>query len=116
MALESDQLRAIRKRCIELLDGDEWFMLEEDEIEARTTLSRYQDCNTQYAIVDFVLKLLREDFRLEPVELRNPRYCPGTGYVMRRPCGYDIYIKIRLTDSISNQQLHIMSFHPEQPY
>jgi len=116
MALESAQLRAIRSIFIELLENDHWMMLDQDEVEARKTLKRYQKCNTQYAIADFVLELLKKNFPLESVELTNPRYCPGTGYVMKRPYGYDIYIKLRLTDSISDQELHIMSFHPEQPY
>jgi len=115
MALESDQLRAIRNRFIELLEDGEWRMRREDEIDARKTLRCYQKCDTQYAIVDFVLELLKNNFPLELVELTNPQYRPGTGYVMKRPYGHDIYIKIRLTDSISREQVHIMSFHPEQP-
>ncbi len=115
MSLESDQLRAIRNTFIQLLENDQWLILEQDEIEARMTLKRYGRCNTQTAIADFVLELLKNNFPLQSVELTNPRYRSGTGYVMKRPYEYDIYIKIRLTDSISEQQVHIMSFHPEQP-
>jgi hypothetical protein len=115
MAHESDELRAIRKRFIGLFEADEWQIRRDDEIEARRTLKRYRECKTQYAIADFVLELLKNDFPLEPVQLTNTQYRPGTGYVMKRPYGYDIYIKIRLTDSISREQVHIMSFHPEEP-
>ena len=79
MALESAELRAIRVRCIELLQNDAWRMLEQDEIEARTTLKRYRKCNSQYAIVDFILELLKQGFPMESVELTNPQYCPGRG-------------------------------------
>ena len=116
MARESPELRAIRAQLIKLLEDDEWFMSEQDEVDARSTLKRHGECTTQYAIIDFILDLLRSGFGLEAVELTNPRYRPGTGYVMKRPFGYSIYIKIRLTDDISNQQVHIMSFHPDQEF
>jgi hypothetical protein len=90
-------------------------MLHEDEIEARRTLGCYRKCSTQYDIVDFVLELLKADYPMAAIALTNTKYCPGTGYVMKRPYGYDIYIKLRITDSISDPQVHIMSLHPEQP-
>jgi hypothetical protein len=115
MDRESAQLGRVRKRFVELLENDGWTMLYEDEVEARQILKRYGQCNTQYAIADFVLSLLRANHLMSAVELTNDKYRPGTGYVMKKPYGYDLYIKLRFTGSFTDEKVHIMSFHPEQP-
>ena len=115
MGQESAQLREVRQRLVELLENDCWMMLDEDEIEARQMLKCYGQCDTQYGIVDFVLSLLRSNYPMLVVELTNVKYRPGSGYVMKNPYDYDLYIKLRFTDSFTNDKVHIMSFHPQRP-
>ena len=98
-----------------LLENDDILMLEKVEREGRATLALYQPCKNQYDLIDFVADLLRSEFPMTAIELTNTEYRPGLGYVMIRPNEWDIYIKLRITDCISQPKLHFLSFHRERP-
>ena len=86
-------------------------MLREVEIEARQTLKKYQKCQCQYDVLDFILTLLKQNHPMSTINLTDAKYRPGTGYVMNWPYRWDIYIKMRSNESISDEKAHIMSFH-----
>ncbi len=115
MAQDNAKIAAIRTRLIELLDECDFFIDHAVEREAKHTLAIYKTCQSQYVIIDFILDLLQDGFPMVEVELNNEKYCPGNGYVMKRPYGYDIYIKLKIDESASRDRVHIMSFHPERP-
>lgn len=96
-----------RQELIRLLEADEYEITGKAEAEGRRILKQHMDHPTQWAVIEFALKLLKSSFPLHAVPQGDPPGSRGIGYEMRNADGRGLYIKLKLEGG----KAWLISFH-----
>jgi hypothetical protein len=113
MADEELSIDEARRRLIELIEAEDCDLTQAAVNDGREILRRSMRYPTRWAIVEYVLKLLRAKFPMHAVELGEPPGSLGIGYVMTNADGQGLYIKLRIED---DRLAWVLSFHTSKHY
>src|SRR5262245_59634236 len=87
---------AARAALIRLIEADEWEVTASAVSDARPILLRAGLPGTTFAVVEYVLRLLKDGFPMHPLPLGEPPGSAGTAYVMNNADGQGLYIKVKI--------------------
>jgi len=94
-----------RTRLIELLEAEECRITDKAERAGRQILGQWMPLPTQWAIFEFALQRLRDNFPLHAVPQGDPPGSRGVAYEMRNVDGKGLYIQTaaRRRESLAHQ-------------
>lgn len=96
-----------RAELIRLIEAGDFQITDKAEQEGRRILLQWVAVPTQWAVMEFGLRLLKTNFPLHAVLQGDPPGSHGTAYEMRNCDAKGLYLKFRL----ENGKAWLISFH-----
>ena len=102
-----------RRLLIGLFENDDWRITERARREGFPILRRLGvPYPTDWALVEYVLSLLRENYPMHIIQRGNPPGSRANGYVMNNSDGHGLYIELTIEEErIGRPVAWIISFH-----
>lgn len=106
------RLEDVRRRLIALLDAADYRATKRALEEGFQILKDWGITPTEWGLVDYILKRLRQGHPIREAPQGDPPGCHGIAYELKHADSSDLYIKLRIDEqSFGHELVIVISFH-----